>query len=96
MTGVVRFAEVEGCFVTGGAGVAVALVAGGCVAVETPVVTRVVCLVVPTVVNRSVGLTDVSLPVAVVLSVVSLVVVVSPVGFSVFWQPGRVKRNSLI
>ena len=70
--------------------------AGGCVAVETPVVTRVVCLVVPTVVNRSVGLTDVSLPAVVVPSVVSLVVVVSPVGFSVFWQPGRVKRNSLI
>ena len=70
---------------------------GGCVAVETPVVTRVVCLAVPAVVCRSVGLTDVvSFPGAVVPSLVSVVDVASPVGFSVVWPPGGVNRNSLI
>ena len=87
VTGVVRSAVVEGCFVFVGVGVAAALVAGGRVAVETPVlvVSRVVCLAVPTVVCRSVSLADVvSLPGAVVRSL-----------DSVFWPPGRVNRNSL-
>ena len=97
VTGVVRSAVVEGCFVFGDAEVTVALVAGGRVAVETPVlVSRGVCLAVPTVVCRSVGLADVvTLPGAVVRSLDS-VVVASPGGFSVFWPPGRVNRNPLI
>ena len=96
MTEVVRFAVVEGCVVVGGVRGAVALVVGGCLAVETPVVTRVVGLAVPIVVCRSVGLTDVvSLPGAVVPSLVFVVDVASPVGFSVLWPPGRVNKNMM-